>query len=158
MKNTGTIEYRCTKCSKLLAVGTIESSHLEIKCSRCKHINFFFDQQTDQIVIVDINGVILYANNALSNITGYSLKEIIGEKPSLWGGQMTETFYKDLWHKIKEEKQIAIVAVTNKKKNGEFYEACLRISPILDEKGNPKFFVGIETRIPDKKLAEKKMP
>ena len=68
---------------------------------------------------------------------------------------MSETFYKELWHKIKVEKQIAIVTVINKKKNGQLYEVTLRISPILDEKGNPKFFIGTETKTAEKKLIKK---
>jgi len=71
---------------------------------------------------------------------------------------MPKAFYKDLWYKIKVEKEIAIVTVTNKKKNGQFYEVVLRISPILDEKGNPKFFVGAETKLIEKKLIKKKTP
>lgn len=63
---------------------------------------------------------------------------------------MPKKFYKDLWHKIKEKKQVATVTVTNKKKNGELYDALLRISPILDDKGKPKFFVGLETKISKK--------
>lgn len=147
MKNARKIEYRCVECDKLLALGDLGSAAVEIKCSRCKHVNVFFDKETDQIMITDVNGVVLYANKALSNLTGYSLKEIIGKKPSLWGGQMLKAFYRDLWHKIKDEKQITIVTVTNKKKSGQLYEVTLRISPLLDEKGNPKFFVGVETKI-----------
>ena len=156
MKNNNNhVEYRCIKCNKLLAIGELGSPAVEIKCSRCKQINFFFDDETDQIMITDIDGVILYGNKALADLTGYSITEIIGARPSLWGGQMSETFYKELWHKIKVEKQIAIVTVINKKKNGQLYEVTLRISPILDEKGNPKFFIGTETKTAEKKLIKK---
>ncbi len=147
MKNIQKIEHRCVKCSKLLALRELDSPAVEIKCSRCKHVNFFLDKESDQVVITDIDGKILYANEALVHLTGYSILEMMGEKPSLWGNQMPSDFYQDLWHKIKVEKQIAIVTITNKKKNGQLYNAKLRISPVLDENGNPKFFVGIETEI-----------
>lgn len=152
MNKTKKIEHRCVKCNKLLALGDLESPAVEIKCSRCKHINFFFDTELDQIMITDIDGTILYANKSLSDLTGYSIKEMMGKRPSLWGNQMPKKFYQDLWHKIKDKKEIAIVTITNKKKSGELYEANLRISPILDDKGNPKFFVGVETDMAKKIL------
>ena len=158
MKNTKKIEHRCVKCDKLLALGDLELPAVEIKCSRCKHINLFFDKESDQVVITDVDGVILYANRSMSDLTGYSISEMMGKRPSLWGGQMPKQFYVDLWRRIKEEKQITIVSVINKKKSGKLYEASLRISPILDEKGSPKFFVGVETQIIEKSSKKDKSP
>lgn len=145
------LEHRCIKCGKLLANGELDSARVEIKCGRCKHINFFFDKEPDQVIITDIDGVILYTNQSLTDLTGYTVEEMIGKRPSLWGNQMPKNFYKDLWHRIKEKKDMATVTVTNKKKNGESYDAVLRISPILDINGNPKFFIGVETEITKKK-------
>lgn len=158
MKTVEKIEHRCVKCHKLLANGDLNSPRVEIKCSRCKHINFFFDKEPDQVIITDIDGVILYTNQSLTNLTGYTIEEMIGKRPSLWGNQMPKKFYKDLWHKIKVKKEIATVTVTNKKKDGELYDAILRISPILDEKGEPKFFVGVETKIIEKTSKKRQSP
>ena len=86
MKNIEKTEYRCIKCDKLLMIGELSSAAVEIKCSRCKHINFFFDNESDQIVITDIDGVVLYANKALSERTGYSIEEIVfanGASPAI---------------------------------------------------------------------------
>ena len=151
------IEYRCSKCHKLLAKGAWEVATLEIKCNRCGKINSFFDEESDQVVITDIDGVILYVNQSLLNLTGYSLGETVGKTPALWGKQMPRKFYEDLWQKIKKDKQLAVVKLTNKKKNGELYQAVLRISPILDVNGDPKFFLGIETKLGDNiQVVEKK--
>lgn len=151
------IEYRCTKCSKLLAKGHWDVATLEIKCNRCGELNSFFDKETDQIVITDENGTILYVNSALLKLTGYSLKEVIGKTPALWGNQMPKKFYEDMWNKIKKRKRVVKVKLINKKKNGRKYEAVLRISPILDVHGEPKFFLGIETKLSQKiKLVKKR--
>lgn len=141
------VHYRCEQCNKLLAKGEWQLATIQIKCSRCGKINSFFDQGKDQVVITDAEGKILFVNQAMSDLTGYGIDEMIGSTPALWGGQMPKEFYADMWHKIKELGRVEMFNVTNKKKNGELYDAVLRISPILDEKGKTKFFLGIETEV-----------
>ena len=120
---------------------------MEIKCARCGEINSFFDDEVDQVIITDNEGIILYVNQSMLDATGYSLSEVIGQTPGVWGGHMSKQFYKDLWHKIKDKKQVATFEVLNKKKNGETYKAILRISPILDVNSKPSMFLGIETKV-----------
>ena len=132
-----------------MAKGAWDVTDMKIKCLRCGEINSFFDHGFDQVIITDDKGVILYVNKAVTNLTGYELSEIIGQTPALWGGQMPKKFYQDLWHKIKDEKQVAVFEVLNKKKNGEKYKAILRISPILDIDGKPMMFLGMETVFPE---------
>lgn len=106
---------------------------------------------SDHIIITDSNGVILYANKAVEKITGYSSEEIIGNKPSLWGGLMNMRFYQKLWRTIKIKKKPFMGEITNKRKNGEIYEAEIHISPVLDKNGDILFFVGIEQDITKQK-------
>jgi len=98
----------------------------------------------NHIVITDDDGKILYANQATQRITGYPHSEIIGSTPRLWGKQMPLSFYKKLWHCIKEERNPFIGQVTNKRKNGEKYEAHVTVSPIIKKDGELIGFVGIE--------------
>ena len=104
-----------------------------------------FDYIKDQVVITNPDGIIVYANAIVEEITGYKLSEVIGQKPSLWGGQMPKDFYRTMWKKISEEKKSIRVLVTNKHKNGKLYDALLHISPILDTEGKVQMYVGIET-------------
>lgn len=113
------------------------------------------DNASDHIMITDENGVIIYANKAATEITGYSLKEIIGSKPSIWGGQMPAEFYLNMWKVIKEEKKVFIGEVFNRRKNGAQYVVELRISPVLDSKGKVNFFVGIERDITKEKEVDR---
>ena len=104
-----------------------------------------FDYIKDQVVITNPDGVIIYANGVTEEITGYKLSEIIGKKPTLWGGQMPKNFYSTMWKKIGTEKKSIRVLVTNKRKDGKLYDALLHISPVLDTDGKIQMFVGIET-------------
>lgn len=114
------------------------------------------ENASDHIIITDPEGSILYANKAAERITGYLKKEMLGKKSGdLWGGEMDKVYYQKMWKTIKEEKKVFVGELTNKRKSGEKYEVQLRISPVLDEKGNEIFFVGIERDITHEKEIDK---
>ena len=116
------------------------------------------DNASDQIVITDPEGITLYINPATERLTGYETKEIMGKKVgTLWGSLMPKEFYQDMWKTIKTDKRIFIGELRNRRKNGELYDAELRISPVLDKKNNVLFFVGIERDVSvEKRLVKEK--
>ena len=113
------------------------------------------DGVSDHVVITDPEGVVIYANKAVMAITGYSIEEIIDNRPSLWGGRMSRDYYEKFWKTIKLDKKPFWGELTNRRKNGELYEAELHVSPILDEGGNILFFVGIERDISRMKAVDR---
>jgi len=100
----------------------------------------------DHIVITDVDGHIRYANPAAEKITGYTLEEMKGSTPRLWGGLMDKAFYEHMWKTIKTDKKTFGGELTNRRKNGEIYYALARISPVLDN-GELVGFVGTEEDI-----------
>lgn len=102
------------------------------------------DGVSDQVIIADKEGVITYANRAATTITGFTVAEMIGNRPVLWGGQMSKEYYQTFWKTIKEDKKSFWGEISNKRKSGEIYEAEIRVTPILDELGELIFYVGIE--------------
>ncbi len=111
---------------------------------------------SDQIVISDVEGVVLYANEASEKITGYKVSEIIGSKAgSLWGGHMESAYYQEMWATIKDHKQTFIAQIDNVRKNGQAYTSEIHISPMLDDSGNPEYFVSIERDITREKEIDK---
>lgn len=108
------------------------------------------ENTSDQIVITDTNGIILYANHAAEVITGYTKNEIIGQKagaPHLWGGQMDKGFYQKMWATIKVEKQTFQGELKNRHKSGDLYYADVSITPILNENNDVVLFVALERDI-----------
>ncbi|MDD5041569.1 MAG: PAS domain S-box protein [Candidatus Peribacteraceae bacterium] len=101
----------------------------------------------NHIIITDIDGVILYANQATQRITGYGQQELIGNTPSVWGGRMPQEFYAKLWKTIKEDRYPFINECTNRRKSGETYRARITVSPMIEEDGTLLGFVGIEEQI-----------
>lgn len=110
------------------------------------------DNAFDKITLLDKDSTVIYANNAVENVTGYSSDEVVGKKARvLWGDMMPEAFYEDLWRTISVDKKVFVSEMTNKRKNGEEYSALISKSPILDEGGEVMFFVGIERDITKEK-------
>ncbi len=102
---------------------------------------------SDHIVITDAEGIVIYANLAVERITGFKIKDIIGKKAGssqLWGGLMSKDVYEKFWNDIKYEKKIFVGEFNNRRANGENYIAEAHVSPILDNKKQVQFFVGIE--------------
>ncbi len=113
------------------------------------------ENASDHIIITDIDGNIIFANKAASQTTGYPINEMIGKTPRLWGGQMPLDFYKGMWNTIKYEKRPFFGEIKNKRKSGEFYQAVASVSPVLNEKGDVMFFVGIERDVTKERAIDK---
>lgn len=104
----------------------------------------------DYVTITDQEGTILYANKSTERITGYTRREVVGNKigaTALWGGLMSTEYYENMWNSIKVEKQPFLGEIKNKRKTGEEYNALLSITPILDKQKNVLFYVSIERDI-----------
>lgn len=102
---------------------------------------------SDQVVITDPDGVILYANPATEHITGYLREDIIGKKaggPDLWGGLEAQDVYTEFWDTIKNKKQKYEGKFRNRRKDGQEYIAQASVSPVVNNQGDLLFFVGIE--------------
>ena len=142
-------EFRCLECHKLLGKQDPHTATIEIKCLRCGKLNTILEDNNRQIFLTDAKGKILYVNDQVINVTGYTAEEVIGKTPAIWGKQMPESFYQELWDNILNKKKSVVVRVTNRKKNGKLYKAMNRISPILNEDGNVLYFLSIQTLIPE---------
>lgn len=103
-------------------------------------------QSNEHIIITDENGFVLYANEVAQKITGYSLEEMKGNTPRLWGGLMTPQFYKELWKK-KQKGEPFLGPITNRRKNGEKYTAQAHISPIKNLAGEVIGYIATEDDI-----------
>jgi len=59
------------------------------------------EQASDEIIITDPSGTIVYVNPSTAAATGYSSDELIGKNPRiLQSGRHDDTFYKTLWETI----------------------------------------------------------
>ncbi len=111
-------------------------------------------QSANVIIFTDLEGRILFANDAFEKVTGYSSKEVIGQKPTvLNSGYHSNSFYKELWDTIKRGKVWA-GEFYNKRKDGSYFWEKATISPVLDNEGKPRFFIAVKEDITEKKEIE----
>ncbi|MFP4557663.1 MAG: PAS domain S-box protein [Bacteroidales bacterium] len=113
------------------------------------------EQSPAIVVITDTDGTIEYVNPKFTKVTGYSLKEAIGENPRILNsGNQSKAFYKNLWDTIKSGKDWQ-GEMLNKKKDGSTYWEYALISSIKDEGGNIRHFIAIKEDITQRKKIEK---
>lgn len=110
----------------------------------------------DHTIITDTNGVILFANEAAEETTGYSQEEILGNTPRLWGGMMSPTFYKDFWSKKKTERFFD-AEIINRRKDGKIYYVLAYITQIFDDEKKLIGYIGMEKNITGKVEIEERI-
>ena len=128
----------------------LEKKKAELLASDLSKFQMAVENASDHIVITDTEGAILYANKAVEAITGFAPADITGKKAGgkdLWGGLMDLPFYELLWKTIKSDKKVFSGEIQNKRKDGVKYVALASISPVIDNQGVVRFFVGIERDI-----------
>lgn len=139
----------------MISQNIIIDGGLRILQSEIRSLTEAFDYIGDHVVVADANGVIVYANKAVENVTGFSHEEIIGRTPGeLWGGLMNKEFYDDMWRTIKIEKQPFRGEAQNRTKDGMLYWQQLRIFPVFGDTGEVRFFIGIEPDVTIRKTLE----
>lgn len=101
------------------------------------------DQFEGSILITDADNTILYANPALTRMTGFPAEEVIGETPRLFkSGQTAESLYRDLWETLTAG-GIWRGEFINRRKDGSTYPESKTISAIRDERGRVRHYFAI---------------
>jgi len=112
------------------------------------------DQSPSLVMITDIKGNIEYVNPKFTQITGFTLEEVIGKNPRiLKSGKMQPEEYKRLWSTIISGGEWR-GEFYNRKKNGELYWESASISSIKNSKGVITHFIAVKEDITDRKQAE----
>lgn len=98
---------------------------------------------SDQVIIIDVDGKIVYVNESVSINTGIDRLKVVGSEPEevLWAEQTDKELYKKMWETIREKKQKWQGEVVSKKKDGTTFISQLSIAPILNIEGIIRHFV-----------------
>ncbi len=110
------------------------------------------------VLITDREGNIEWVNRAFTQLTGYREDEALGKNPSelLKSSKQDDAFYKELWQTILAGK-VWRNELVNKRKDGTLYNEEETITPVYDQNGQIKHFIGIKTDISDKKKLEEQL-
>ncbi len=98
----------------------------------------------------DTRGYITYANDEFCRISGYSREELIGKNHNIIRHPDNPMqVYKDLWHTIRDKKQVWQKTLKNLAKNGKSYYVQTVIKPILNYEGEILEYIALRNNITD---------
>ncbi len=108
----------------------------------------------DSIAITDTSGVIVKINKAFTRMTGYSEREVVGQKISiLKSGRQDVIFYTAMWESITRLGAWQ-GEIWDQRKNGEIYPNWLSISAVKENGGEVTHYVATHVDITERKQAE----
>lgn len=109
------------------------------------------EQSPTLIVITDTKGNIEYVNPKFTEITGYSLDEVLGRNPRfLKSGYTSNSEYAKLWATVKAGGEWK-GEFRNKRKDGTYYWEEASISCITNSEGEITHYLGVMSDITEKK-------
>ncbi|MDD4909721.1 MAG: ATP-binding protein [Candidatus Omnitrophica bacterium] len=121
---------------------------------RLRELSRAVEQSPSIVVITDLKGDIEYVNPKFTEVTGYSMEEVLGRNPRiLKSGEISPGEYKKLWEAIVSGGEWR-GEFHNKKKNGELYWESASISHIKDGAGRIAHFLAVKEDITARKKAE----
>ncbi|MEC4723221.1 EAL domain-containing protein [Noviherbaspirillum sp. CPCC 100848] len=116
-----------------------------------------FETTREGIVVLDAERRILMVNQAFTNITGYSEREVIGLSPSIMrSSRHDDDFYKGIWATVQREGHWR-GEVWHRRKSGEIYPELLGISAVTNSDGALTNYVGVIADLSQLKASETRL-
>jgi PAS domain S-box-containing protein len=108
-------------------------------------------QSPVSIMMTDIEGTIEYVNPKFTEVTGYTLEEVIGKNPRLLNsGEHKPEVFANLWKTILSGNNWQ-GELRNRRKNEELFWENILISPLVNDSGRISHFIAIREDISEKK-------
>jgi diguanylate cyclase (GGDEF)-like protein/PAS domain S-box-containing protein len=115
------------------------------------------EQSPSSIVITDLDGNIEYVNTRFTEVTGYSLAEVIGKNPRiLQSGKTDIATYKEMWAALTRG-EIWRGELLNCRKDGTEYIESAVLTPVRQANGEVTNYLAIKEDITERKLADERI-
>jgi two-component system, cell cycle sensor histidine kinase and response regulator CckA len=119
--------------------------------------NAALQSAANAIVITDREGTIISVNQAFSQLTGYSPREAMGQKPNiLKSSSHTQAFYQNLWRTILSG-EVWKGEIENRRKDGSLYLEEMTITPVRQARGEISHFIAIKQDITEQKKLQQEL-
>ena len=106
------------------------------------------ETEPESVVVTDPAGLVEWVNPAFTAMCGYSLTELKGRKPgSLLQGPDTDAAAVNRIRSAARDHLPCREQLVNYHKNGSLYRIDIAIAPILDDAGEPLWFVATERQL-----------
>lgn len=136
---------------EMILKNRLKSSHQRLREFK-KALN-----QSTNIIITDLDGLILEANQSTCTLSGFTKEELIGSHTRInRSGHHTKEYYKQMWDTIKSGQEWK-GELKNKRKDGSSYWVVTSIFPLRDKNDKIYRFMAVRTDITDQKEAQEKV-
>jgi putative two-component system response regulator len=100
---------------------------------------------------------ITYVNPAMTRLTGYSAEELVGETPRILQGPETDRDVLDRLRESLERGEAFTGETVNYRKDGSAYVVRWTLTPVTDEDGEVRRFVGVQRDVTDERRARDRL-
>jgi len=132
-------------------IGIIRNATERLQSERkIKKLNLAIEQSPANVIITDEKGCVEYLNPGFTELTGYTLDDLVGRNPpcfELGENPAQSQIYQAVFSGNDWKGEIQ-----SRKKNGESFWEAVSISPLLDEAGNTTNLLIIGQDITERKL------
>ncbi len=117
--------------------------HLKTELGQHQIAQAVFDNTSEGVIVADADKIIQWVNPAFCRTTGYSIEEVVGQKPQLLkSGRQDLAFYQAMWHAILTQ-GVWQGEIWNRRKNGEIYPEWLTINCLRGDNGEILRYVAV---------------
>ncbi len=133
------------------------SRRLRTTLARVRMFETVIEQSPVSVIITDPETVIEFVNPGFTAVTGYTSKEVVGQRTKiLKSGQTSRETIADLWaHLGRGETWVG--EFVNRRKDGELFAEEAHIAPVTDDRGKVTHYVAVKLDITERKAAEAKI-
>jgi len=115
------------------------------------------EQSSNSIMITNLNAEIEYVNKSFTQITGYSIEEVVGKNPRILQSKRTaKAVFDDLWRALAQGKEWHGEFINQTKDGREFFESA-HITPLRNKEGTITHYVAIKEDITEKKHIDEEL-
>lgn len=129
----------------------------EVSPERMLMLAWAFERSSDGIIMTDLNGFILMANDAFCSMFEYPRDEVVGQRTGFLKSEFsTPDFYRQMWASLKARGGWK-GEIVNRTKTGIEKICFLTITPILNDVGERIGYLGVEIDLTERKQLEEQM-
>lgn len=120
-------------------------------------LTWAFERSSDGIIITDLRGIILMANDAFCTMFEYPRDEVVGQRTGFLKSEFsTPDFYRQMWRSLSTRGQWK-GEIVNRTKFGIDKICFLTITPITNDAGERIGYLGVEIDLTERKQMEEHM-
>ena len=118
------------------------------------------DEATVAIQIADAtrdDNPLVYVNHGFEQVTGYAPEEALGRNPRFLQGEDTDPEQKARLREVIERDEPVSLDIQNYRKDGTPYWSQLSITPVTDDRGVVRNYIGIQQDVTERREREQKL-